>query len=87
MNLPKFSIDFFDTVLSDWNYKEVYVNNVCIYSVASDVSFTISDFKKKMDHIHAQDMCVRWSSINVTPYDGNDGGVIIHFNTVVDFFS
>ena len=46
MNLPKFDIDFFDSVLSEWNYKEVYVNNVCVYSVASDVSITIPDFKK-----------------------------------------
>lgn len=86
MNLPKFDIDFFDSVLTDWNYKEVYVNNVCIYSVASDVSITISDFKKKLDRIYNEDMCVRWSSINITPYDDNDG-VIVHFNTVVDLFS
>ena len=87
MNLPKFDINFFDTVLTDWNYKEVYVNNVCIYSVASDVSITVSDFKKKLDRIYAEDMCVRWSSINITPYDNCNDGVIIHFNTVVDLFS
>ena len=86
MNLPRFDIDFFDSVLSDWNYKEVYVNNVCVYSIKSDVSITISDFKKKLDHIHAEGMCARWSSINITPYDDYDG-VIIHFNTVVDLFS
>lgn len=87
MNLPKFDINFFDTVLTDWNYKEVYVNSVCIYSVASDVSITISDFKKKLDRIYAEDMCVRWSSINITPYDDHHDGVIIHFNTIVDLFS
>ena len=87
MNLPKFDMDFFDTVLTDWNYKEIYVNSVCIYSVASDVSITIADFKKKLDRIYAEDMCVKWSSINITPYDDYNDGVIIHFNTVVDLFS
>ena len=86
MNLPKFDINFFDTVLTDWNYKEVYVNNVCVYSVKSDVFVTIAEFKKKLDRIYGDDMCVRWSSVNITPYDDSDG-VIIHFNTVVDLFS
>lgn len=47
MNLPKFDIDFFDAVLTDWNYKEIYVNNVCVYSVASDTSVTMTDLKQK----------------------------------------
>ena len=86
MNLPKFDIDFFDAVLSDWNYKEVYVNNVCVYSVKSDTSITLKDLKEKICMIENKDMSIRWSSIDITPHDDTDG-VIIHFNTVVDLFS
>ena len=87
MNQSRFDADFFDAVLTDWNYKEIYVNNVCVYSIASDVPITISDFKKKLDRIYAEDMCVRWSGVNITPYDNTDDGVIIHFNVIVDMFS
>ena len=86
MNLPKFSVDFFDMVLSDWNYKEIYVNNVCVYSVESDTSITINDLKQKIYMIENKDMSIKWSSINITPHDASDG-VVIHFNTVVDLFS
>ena len=86
MNLPKFDIEFFDTVLSDWNYKEIYVNNVCVYSVKSDTSITLDNLKEKIHMIENKDMSIRWSSINITPYNSTDG-VIIHFNTVVDLFS
>ena len=86
MNLPKFDIDFFEDVLSEWNYKEVYVNNVCVYSVKSDTSITLKDLKEKICMIENKDMSIRWSSIDITPHDDTDG-VIIHFNTVVDLFS
>ena len=86
MNLPKFDIDFFDAVLSDWNYKEIYVNNVCVYSVASDTSVTMTDLKEKINTIENKSMSIKWSSIDITPYDNADG-VVIHFNTIVDLFS
>ena len=86
MNLPKFDIDFFEDVLAEWNYKEVYVNNVCVYSVKSDTSITLKDLKEKICMIENKDMSIRWSSIDITPHDDADG-VIIHFNTVVDLFS
>jgi hypothetical protein len=86
MNLPKFDIDFFDAVLSDWNYKEIYVNNVCVYSVKSDTSITMTDLKEKIYMIENKGMSIKWSSIDITPYDNADG-VIIHFNTVVNLFS
>ena len=86
MNLPKFDIDFFDAVLSDWNYKEIYVNNVCVYSAASDTSVTMTDLKEKINTIENKSMSIKWSSIDITPHDDTDG-VIIHFNTVVDLFS
>ena len=85
-SLPKFDVDFLDAVLSDWNYKEVYVNNVCVYSVKSDVSVTMTDLKDKINMIENKGMSIKWSSIDITPYDNADG-VIIHFNTVVDLFS
>lgn len=86
MHLPRFDIDFFDNVLSDWNYKEVYVNNVCVYSVKSDTSITMLDLKDKILTIENTAMSIKWSSIDITPYDDTDG-VIIHFNTIVDLFS
>ena len=86
MNLPKFDIDFFDAVLSDWNYKEIYVNNVCVYSVASDMSVTMTDLKEKINTIENKSMSIKWSSIDITPYDNADG-VVIHINTIVDLFS
>ena len=85
-SLPKFDADFLDAVLSDWNYKEVYVNNVCVYSVRSDVSVTMNDLKQKIYTIENKGMSIKWSSINITPYDEADG-VIIHFNTIVNLFS
>lgn len=86
MNLPRFDVDFFDMVLTDWNYKEIYVNNVCVYSVKSDTSVTMTDLKEKIDTIENKGMSIKWSSIDITPCDNTDG-VIIHFNTVVDLFS
>lgn len=86
MNLHRFDIDFLISVLSEWNYKEVYVNNVCVYSVNSDTSITLNDLKEKICMIENKDMSIRWSSIDITPYDKTDG-VTIHFNTVVDLFS
>ena len=86
MNLPRFDIDFFNGVLSEWNYKEIYVNNVCVYSVKSDTSITLKDLREKICMIENKDMSIRWSSIDINPYDDTDG-VIIHFNTVVDLFS
>ena len=45
----KFDINFFNSVLGDWNYKEIYVNNECIYSVRSDTAHTIGNFIKKVE--------------------------------------
>ena len=59
MNLQIFDIDFFEGVLSEWNYKGVYVNNVCVYSVKSDTSITLKDLKEKICMIENKDMSIR----------------------------
>ena len=79
-----FNTEFFDCVLSDWNYKEVYVNQVCIYSVTSDVSVTIKDFKEKLDEL-LKIVSVKLESVNITPFDTTDG-VAIKFNIKVEFW-
>lgn len=79
-----FNTEFFDCVLSDWNYKEVYVNQVCIYSVDSDVSVTIKDFKEKLDNL-LKIVSVKWESVNIIPFDDADG-VAIKFNINVEFW-
>jgi hypothetical protein len=44
------------------------------------------DLKEKIYTIENKGMSIKWSSIDITPYDNADG-VVIHFNTVVDLFS
>lgn len=78
-----FDVDFFNNVLSNWNYKEIYVNNKCIYSVNSDTEYTISNFNKKIE-VMDQICPISWKSINIIPFD--DSGVIIKFELEVGFW-
>ncbi len=80
----KFDINFFNSVLGDWNYKEIYVNNECIYSVRSDTAHTIGNFIKKVEAI--DQLCpLSWKSINIIPFDNHDG-VVIKFELEVGFW-
>lgn len=79
-----FDVNFFNNVLSDWNYKEIYVNDKCIYSVNSDTTHTISNFNKKVEAI--DQLCpISWKCINITPFDDHDG-VVIKFELEVGFW-
>ena len=79
-----FDINFFNNVLSDWNYKEIYVNGECIYSVNSDTTHTISSFTKKVETIDR--LCpISWKCINIIPFDDHDG-VVIKFELEVGFW-
>ena len=79
---------FLDSVLSDWNYKEVYVNGKCVYSVASDTETTLNEVRNKLESIGK--LCpVTWKQIIITPYEnsrGEDDGVIIKFEFEIKFW-
>jgi hypothetical protein len=79
-----FNIEFFDSVLSDWNYKEVYVNDICIYSVASDTQVTMRDFRERLTSINNVTSVV-WKGISITPFDTDDG-VVLKFHIGVEFW-
>lgn len=75
-----FDTAWFENVLSDWDYKEVYVNDRCIYSVDSDVETRICDFTARMKNLIGL-TSVKWKSVNITPY--KNSGVVIRFEVEV----
>lgn len=78
-----FDMDLFNQVLSDWEYKEVYINDECIYSVNSDTEFTIKNFIIKLHHV--EEYCsIALKSINIIPYEKD--GVTIKFEIEVGFW-
>lgn len=79
-----FNIEFFDSVLSDWNYKEVYVNDICIYSVVSGTQVTMRNFRERVTSINTVTAVV-WKGISITPFDADDG-VVLKFHIGVEFW-
>ena len=79
---------FLDSVLSDWDYKEVYVNGRCVYSVEGDTSITLRSVKERLESISS--ICVvSWKQVNITPYvnkNGDDDGVVVKFEFDVSFW-
>lgn len=79
---------FLDRVLSDWEYKEVYVNGKCVYSVESDTEVTLSAVKERLETLSSIGV-VSWKQVTITPYinkKGIDDGVIIKFEFGVSFW-
>lgn len=78
-----FDIDLFNQVLSDWEYKEIYINDECVYSVNSDTEFTIKNFITKLHHV--EEYCsIALKNINIMPYEKD--GVTIKFEIEVRFW-
>lgn len=78
-----FDAEFLSAVLADWNYKEIYMDGTCVYSVTQDVSITVSDILNKLKDIHKHEIgTVYWHSVEVLPYpDEHRDGVILSFRT------
>lgn len=78
-----FDDEFLSAVLADWNYKEIYMDGACVYSITQDVSTTVSDILHKLKEIHKQELgTVYWHSVEILPYpDERRDGVILSFRT------
>lgn len=79
---------FLNNVLSEWEYKEVYVNGRCVYSVDGDTEVTLNNVKEMLEAFSK--LCVvSWRQIHVTPYKNGSGvedGVVVRFEFEVSFW-